>query len=346
MSLSKSTRFAVENYMLDKIGQEEPDMVRKTMDAFSVSSNTVYRYLRNLLESGSIEKEKNGVYKLRSQTKVFVLQRDLNELDDEQRIYDKYVYPEFIADLPENVRRIWDFSFTEMMNNAIDHSMAKEVTCLVSKNRVYTTILISDNGIGIFRNIKDSLGLDSIEDAIGELFKGRVTTDSANHSGEGIFFTSRYVDDFAVVSDGKMFTHNRYDEIVSGLGEIKGFENMDGSKGTLVFMKQSNASNKDVAEIVRRFEDEETSEFSKTSIPVKEFFDTYPISRSQAKRLCARLNVFSEIELDFKGVSSMGQGFADEVFRVFQNKNPEIKIIASNMTEDVERMYKHVVNRK
>jgi len=346
MSLSKSIRFAIENYILDKIGVEEPDMVRKTMEAFSVSSNTVYRYLKNLLASGSIEKERNGVYKLRNKTKEFVLERDLNELVDEQKIYEKHVYSEFIAELPENVRRIWDFSFTEMMNNAIDHSLAKEVACLVSKNRAYTTILISDNGIGIFKNIKDFLGLDSIDDAIAELFKGRVTTDSANHSGEGIFFTSRYVDDFAVVSDGKIFTHNRYDEIVAGLDELQGFENMVGRKGTLVYMKQSNVSNKDVAEITKRFEDEDTSEFSKTSIPLKDFFDTYPVSRSQAKRLCARLNVFSEIELDFEGVSGMGQGFADEVFRVFQRKNPEINIIASNMSEEVERTYRHVINRQ
>ncbi len=346
MSLSKSTRFAVENYMLDKIGLEEPDMVSKTMEAFSVSSNTVYRHLRNLLESGSIEKKRNGVYKLRNQTKVFALQRDLNELVDEQRIYDKHVYSEFIADLPENVRRIWDFSFTEMMNNAIDHSLAKEVRCYISKNRAFTTIIISDNGIGIFKNIKDFLGLDSIDDAVMELFKGRVTTDSANHSGEGIFFTSRFVDDFAVVSNGKLFTHNRYEEIVSGLDEIQGFENMVKWKGTLVYMKQSNVSNKDISEIIRRYEDEETNEFTKTSIPLKEFFDIYPVSRSQAKRLCARLNVFNEIELDFKGIENMGQGFADEVFRVFQNRNPDIRIVVSNMSDDVERMYNHVKNRQ
>ncbi|MBQ9811003.1 MAG: STAS-like domain-containing protein, partial [Spirochaetales bacterium] len=209
----------------------------------------------------------------------------------------------------------------------------------------YTSIVIYDNGIGIFRNIKQWFGLDSIDDAIAELFKGRITTDSANHSGEGIFFTSRFLDDFAVLSSGKIFTHNRYDEITADIEDIPGFENWQKKTGTAVFMRQSNISNKKVEEIIERFSDEETSEFSKTSIPIKEFFETYPVSRSQAKRLCARLNVFSEIELDFTDVTDIGQGFADELFRVFQNKNPGIKINAVNMTLSVERMYKHVKNR-
>ena len=345
MSFSKDKRSAIQDYILDKITVSDSDFVRKTMDAFSISLNTVYRYLRDLLAAGAIEKKRNGVYSVVDRVKQFTLLRDRNELVDEQKIYDKHVYDEFIEVLPENVRKIWNFSFTEMMNNAIDHSCAKEVRCLVSANRLFTLILIFDNGIGLFKNIKDWFGLDSIDDAIAELFKGRITTDSANHSGEGIFFTSRFLDDFAVISDGKIFTRNRYDEIVSDLKDVPGFEKWQKNKGTIVMMKQSNNSNRRVEEIIDRFSDEETSEFSKTVIPIKDFFETYPVSRSQAKRLCARLDVFNEIELDFTGVSDMGQGFADEVFRVFQNRNPEIIIKASNMIPGVERMYRHVKSR-
>ena len=345
MSFSKDKRSAIQNYILDKIAVSDSGFVRKTMDAFSISLNTVYRYLGDLLDAGVIEKKRNGVYSIVNRVKRFTLLRERNELVDEQKIYDSYVYDEFIKGLPENVRKIWDFSFTEMMNNAIDHSCAGKVSCLVSANRSYTLIMISDNGIGLFKNIKDWFGLDSIDDAIAELFKGRVTTDSANHSGEGIFFTSRFLDDFAVISDGKIFTRNKYDEIVANLEDVPGFEKWQKTKGTIVLMKQSNYSNRKVEEIIDRFSDEETSEFSKTVIPIKDFFETYPVSRSQAKRLCARLDVFNEIELDFTGVSDMGQGFADEVFRVFQNRNPEITIKASNMSPIIERMYKHVKSR-
>lgn len=342
MSFSKSKQSAIREYILDKIASSDPEFVRKTTESFSVSPNTVYRYLRELLGSGVIAKKRNGVYHMVNRLNRFTLRRDRNELVDEQKIYEKFVYDDYVKSLPENVRKIWDFSFTEMMNNAIDHSRAGKVDCLLSSNRAYTLIVIYDNGIGLFRNIKDWFGLDSIDDAIAELFKGRVTTDSENHSGEGIFFTSRFLDEFAVVSDGKVFTHNRYDEIISDMEDIPGLEKWQNTKGTIVVMKQSNNSNKRVEEIIGRFSDEDTSEFSKTVIPIKEFFETYPVSRSQAKRLCARLDVFNEIELDFNGVSDMGQGFADEVFRVFQNRNPEILIKATNMSPIVERMFRHV----
>ena len=64
------------------------------------------------------------------------------------------------------------------------------------------------------------------------------------------------------------------------------------------------------------------------------------ISRSQAKRILLNLDSFKKIILDFKGVETVGQGFADEVFRVFQNQHPEIEIIPQNMHENVEFMVK------
>jgi len=40
----------------------------------------------------------------------------------------------------------------------------------------------------------------------------------------------------------------------------------------------------------------------------------------------------------------MGQGFADQVFRVFAKQNPNIKIVSLNMCETVEKMIKHVTH--
>ena len=172
MSFSQNKRSAIVNYMLEKITESDPEFIRRTMEAFSISQNTVYRYLSELLDSGAVTRKKNGVYSIVNQTKQFTLRRDANELVDEQRIYERLIYDDYVGNLPENVRKIWDFSFTEMMNNAIDHSRAGEVTIVVSANRAYTSIIIYDNGIGIFKNIRNWFALDSIEltfsSALGE----------------------------------------------------------------------------------------------------------------------------------------------------------------------------------
>ena len=54
------------------------------------------------------------------------------------------------------------------------------------------------------------------------------------------------------------------------------------------------------------------------------------------------LHKFQEIMLDFKGVNSKGQGFADEVFRVFKNQYPEISIEVTNTNSAVDAMIRHV----
>jgi hypothetical protein len=67
------------------------------------------------------------------------------------------------------------------------------------------------------------------------------------------------------------------------------------------------------------------------------------ISRSQAKRLLARIDRFKNIIFDFEEVSSIGQGFADEIFRVYANKNPNLQLMPVNMNDSVEKMVKRAL---
>ena len=88
--------------------------------------------------------------------------------------------------------------------------------------------------------------------------------------------------------------------------------------------------------------------FLKTTVPVKllQYEGEALVSRSQAKRLLARFDQFKEIVLDFKGILIIGQPFADEIFRVFQNQNPQTHIYPVNTNEDIERMIKLVKTKE
>lgn len=66
--------------------------------------------------------------------------------------------------------------------------------------------------------------------------------------------------------------------------------------------------------------------------------DEHLISRSQAKCLLQRVDRFRRVVLDFTGVALIGQGFADEVFRVFANAHPEVELSAVNAEPDVRAM--------
>ena len=107
-------------------------------------------------------------------------------------------------------------------------------------------------------------------------------------------------------------------------------------------MSLSNYSNKDPKEIFDLYANDDGN-FTKTRIPIKNIFETSPVSRSQAKRVYNRLEKFKEIILDFESVPWIGQGFAHQIFVVFANAHPDITLIPINMNEDVTKMYNHVI---
>ena len=281
-----------------------------------------------------IRRQKRGQYELVQQMYEYRLQRNKGELDSDIYVY-KLCLAELLQNDPQNVREIWEYAVSEMINNVMDHSQASEAYIRVSRNPVSTSAILSDNGVGIFRKIQEYFDFESLDEAIGELFKGKLTTDSANHSGEGIFFTSRMMDDFLILSDGKVFCIDKYEESI--LADMNALVS-----GTCIYMSLSNSSNKKAREVFDRYTDVDNG-FTKTNIPLRNIYDSSPVSRSQAKRLCNRLDRFAEVTLDFAGLEWMGQGFAHQLFIVFAREHPEIRLLPINMSEAVEKMYLHVL---
>jgi anti-sigma regulatory factor (Ser/Thr protein kinase) len=240
-----------------------------------------------------------------------------------------------IGKLPDNVLSIWHYGFTEMLNNVIDHSGGSYVLVAVSKNAVSTTIAVYDDGIGIFKKIQAALGLHDERHAVLELAKGKFTTDPANHSGEGIFFSSRMFDEFDILSGEVYFSHEfdkKEDWIVQRGSALR--------EGTLVTMKLHNHTARTPKKVFDKFTSDEDYGFTKTVVPVKlmRYGDDNLVSRSQAKRLLTRIDRFKVVMLDFSGVASIGQAFADEVFRVFRSKHPGVELVPTNTSLEVRRM--------
>lgn len=69
------------------------------------------------------------------------------------------------------------------------------------------------------------------------------------------------------------------------------------------------------------------------------------VSRSQAKRVAARFEKFTEVELDFNNVAGIGQAFADELFRVWPLSHPQTKLQVTHANEAVLKMVRHVKGR-
>jgi hypothetical protein len=245
-----------------------------------------------------------------------------------------------LADLPENVRDIWHYGITEMVNNAIDHSSSPTMRIGMIRNALYTTGWIADDGEGIFLKIQRALNLYDPREAIIELAKGKCTTDPANHTGEGIFFSSKVFDAYDIRSGNLFFMHD------DGKLDIL-TEREKGSHGTLVIMRIDNDSQKASKDVFDRFSSPDEYTFDKTIVPVRLAIHEGEklVSRSQAKRITMRFEMFRHVILDFDGVSEIGQAFADEIFRVFQNAHPDILMAPVNMTSAVNDMVNRARNK-
>lgn len=336
MRFTKERKEKILYYLLQKINDGDKNFIKKTSSNFSVSLTTIYRYLEELQAEGIIKKKANNEFKLinRKEAKLYKLKDNL-----EEDIVYKDIIEGFVKGFPNNIKKIWQYSFSEMFNNAIDHSESESIYVSVKQNYLYTEVVILDNGVGIFKKICNYFCFGEIDDAITELFKGKLTTDPERHSGEGIFFTSRIMDRFVLWSDDRIFTHdNDYDRLF----DVQELESFNKDKGTYLVMCLSNYSKKEIIDVFDKYSSIEGG-FTVTNIPIKNIFDNaYPVSRSQAKRLYNRLDNFEEVILDFEGVESIGQGFAHELFVVFQREHPNIRLEVKNGNDEVMKMIQHV----
>jgi hypothetical protein len=69
-----------------------------------------------------------------------------------------------------------------------------------------------------------------------------------------------------------------------------------------------------------------------------------PIRRSQARRVLSGLDKFKIVVMDYDKVPMVGQAFADEIYRVFKIKHPEIDVQDMNMNESVKFMVERARN--
>ncbi len=245
-----------------------------------------------------------------------------------------------LLNLTENIHSIFTFAFSEMFNNAIEHSQSKIIGVEVALRDKKLSFIIEDSGIGAFRNIMKKKALDSEIQAIQELLKGKTTTMPKSHSGEGIFFTSKSADMFMLDSFGYHLIVTRDDVVVKEAHVIK--------RGTRVIFEIDTNSDMHLTDIFRKYTnltDDSDYGFDKTEIRVKLYImGGVHISRSQARRILSGLEKFKIILLDFDKVPVVGQAFADEIYRVFQNMHPSIHIQEENMSDGVRFMVERAKN--
>lgn len=337
MDLSISELSEVQRFIIRELPAHPQDIAKAAGEKFGITRQAVNRHLRNLVELGVLK----AIGETRNRRYIFpMLRREIAWLAitpqlEEDAVWREKVAPALIG-VPENVLDICRYGVTEIVNNAIDHSGSDDVGIELEYQVSRISIHIIDQGIGIFRKIKEYCGLEDERLAILELSKGKLTTDPSRHTGEGIFFTSRMFDHFSILS-GQLYV-----DCSRGGGDWLMEDRENPVDGTTVRMEISPLSTHTTKEVFDRYATaQDDYAFSRTHVLValaKLSHGEKLVSRSQAKRVMARLERFKEVVLDFEGIEEIGPAFADQIFRVFPSEHPETHLTPINTTDEVLRM--------
>lgn len=265
---------------------------------------------------------------------------DITPKSDEYAIWKDFAEPALL-DAPPNIRSIFEYGFTEMVNNVIDHSGSPKMGLVLESTPERIHLLIHDEGVGIFKKVRDAFGLSDEHSAALEIAKGKLTTNPERHTGEGIFFTARMFDHFQLISGSINFNFAVGGDDWIFEGRTPPYD------GTIVSMAIDPKSKRTTKEVFDRFASGDADfKFDSTVLSIGLYNPDGPlVSRSQAKRVLARLEDFRTVILNFEGVESISPAFADEIFRVFRTAHPEVHIVPIGANEDVDKMILRAVTR-
>jgi anti-sigma regulatory factor (Ser/Thr protein kinase) len=331
----------IQRFIVRNVESHPRDIVRTTAENFGMTERAVSTHVNRLcsgnilVASGTTTDREHRLAILEDWRKTYEVVPNLSEdtaWEDAAPV---------IGSLPESLLSIWNGGFTEMFNNAVDHSAGTLISVHIRRTAINTELALYDDGVGIFKKIQLAFNLDDERHAILQLSKGKLTTDPKKHSGLGIFFTSRMFDSFDILSGGLFFTHESNSQS-DWLMQRDHFKN-----GTGVWMKIDNESTRTAQEIYNQYAGPEHDyAFAKTVVPVRlaQYSGDRLVSRSQAKMVLAGLEKFAIVHFNFKDVETIGQSFADEIFRVFAKEHPEMQIESIGANAQVEQMIRLAKN--
>lgn len=319
-----------------------------TAAKIGISRQAVSKHMKDLIDSGIVVKfgtTKGASFRLAKEGKesslesVYTRRFILKGLQEDEVFREASSYLGLRRQVSVPSFDILHYAFTELLNNAIDHSKSSKCEVEFVLDSYNAIFAVRDFGIGVFHSIQSGLGLPDESSAINEILKGKATTMASRHSGEGIFFTSRMADSMTL----------RSHRITVIFGREEGDSRVEVShhkKGTEAIFAISRRSKKSSRAIFQKYEtDESDHRFDKTHILIHLQAEE-SVSRSAAKRVMNRLENFKQVDLDFGHVKKLGQAFADQIFRILLKDNPKMKLRVLRLKPSLKGMIKHVVDEE
>ncbi len=328
----------IKDFILENLTRHQKDIIKASIRKFGLSRQAILKHMHTLISEDRVVaygKTRDRFYELKPLVN-FAKTVDIKNSFFPDEILKKQILPN-LNSVALNIYEICEFSIMALLSNALDHAQATKLhyKLYVSPNDVH--FVLSDNGIGIFENLNNSLILEDIQVAAIEIAKGRITTDPQNHGGDELMTVIHLFDKVTIDSSGICLTYyNKKNEWTVTRSSQQ--------KGTRIHLEIKSNSRRTCQEIFRQIFDRE-NKLVRIPVNLVRSDGEQVNSRIQAQSLLHNIKDLTEIEFDFKNIELIGPAFADELVRKTKEKNQIANIKWTNSTKMVDVLMSRAINR-
>ena len=152
----------IRNFLLENIPAHPGDIAELAMKEFKVVRSTIHRHLKWMHQNKIVIQTGNTKgtrYYLKSALNKEI-ELPLTLEMEELQVWEKHL-SETLAVLPQNVFEICRYGFSRSFKNIMEHSRARQVKILTRWDADSVTLILQDDGVGIFKNIQTTFNLEN-----------------------------------------------------------------------------------------------------------------------------------------------------------------------------------------
>ncbi len=144
----------IHQFILENVEDHPADITSVVSAKFGISRQAVHRHVQKLVQDGLLIPHgttRNRTYEVKPLVN-FSKNLPLSGLE-EDKVWRQNILP-LMENVSPNILQICHHGFTEMVNNAIDHSEGTNLKIRVNRTYKSIELQIIDDGIGIFNKIQ------------------------------------------------------------------------------------------------------------------------------------------------------------------------------------------------
>lgn len=330
----------IKKFILDNLSNHQKDIIQTAICRFGVSRQAVHKHMKSLIKDNKVlaHGTTRGRYYELVPTVNFSKSFLVDQFSSDLELIKNHIIPHFKS-LPKNIYEILEFSASVLISNVIEHSRATKIFCKIYINHDNAHLVVSDNGVGVFKKIARKLKLNDVQLATLELAKGRLTNAPEDLAGAELNAVVRSFDKAKIESSEIALSYKSNDQKWKINNSVQKY-------GSRIHLIINPFSNKTCSETFFQVFDNE-NKYMRIPLNLLQISKIKVMnSRNQVSNALRNVKGYKKIEFDFQNINLIGPTFANALISNTLKNNHSAEINWINSNETIDLLMARAVNRQ